>query len=1047
MDVNHLNKTGCTALYEAAWYGGREAVLAMLKHGSHILDLDSSYGVGKSARDIITERYPYLKSVLPLPKTKQLHSDPHTQLLAAFQHKQLNVFCDLLRQVNVYGNAYLNPNFWYSKPYNSTCLEMACKEIGCEEFVHVLLLAGADPNTVNKVTHKSPLHLTAEAGNYEAMKILLEDRRINVNMVDDSGRTALHIAVEQYRGNDDTTRLLECISVLLKHESIDVNRTDKNGCTAFRLAALRNNAEVTQLMLEHNDFKLDLDSSQAPEQKTTCDIITEKFLETERLLPEENVVEDNESALKETLFQFLYRQESQEFIRTFKINVNKYSTLAVQEFNDGRYTCLQYASKYDLYDVVKVLLEYKADPNATTGYDRRPPIVLACLRQNQDILKYFLDLPPESNFNINATDAKGNTALHYAAQNEDLTSMIALLSHGADIKLRNIFNWPPLPAHVVHTLLNHSLQTNHSFPNDEDYELTFNYGLILAHVRQGNVGQAASKDETKPLVKNQDEESFEDNHKVQALTPEMDFLFHLSQSLEYRHLLTHPIITSFLHLKWFRIRASYYTNLVLYILFLILLNIYIFMDYGLPEPHSTFMNGSLQSASNDTNMPTSEGKQEETHLERFRTIYGNLIWFSLLFILFCHTVRELFKFVMSPSKYLLTLDNMLDIALIFITTIVLFKSWAEDNNRKLFTAFSLFLSWTELALITGRLPNLSINIELVKSVARHYTFIFLSYFLFIIAFAVTFYIFYHDNVVYNSDKEAFSDLWTAVTNTIMLMTGGLHVPSVKGYSSIIFLLFEFLIVMVMLNVLTGIAVSDVKLIHDNAELLQVVSSIKLLYEMESILIHWNRFMEKICKLNCASKTASYLNNALRRAILFPNTSISEKNISVLPNKNAKIIFPKGINPVACKMKLKILQAAINIISHKERTSDLDNIRQSLQQNHNENLQKFAECSSSIDTIQNTMNENCKKLEKIEGNFCILQNILDRNHTNLETDMKKLTQQCQLQFAHSHKTLQEKFDKYEHMFTSTEQSQKQTMDLLTKILNVLTSINDKTTPDT
>lgn len=1001
IDVNHSNKKGYTALHEAVYYGGREAVLAMLKHGSHILDLDSSHGVGRSARDIITEHYPDLKSILPSPRIEQIHSHPHMQLLTAFQHKQLNLFCDLLRQVNVYGNACLNPNFWYSKPYNSTCLEMACKETCCEEFVLALLLAGADVNTVNIITRKSPLHLTAEAGNYEAMKIILTDRRTNVNMVDDSGQTALHIVVEQYRENDgDARRLLECISVLLKHKGTDVNRTDKNGCTAFHLAALRNNTKVVQLILEHDDLELDLDTSQGPGQKTTRDIITENFSEIKRLLPQKSVVGNHECSLKETLFQHLYRWESQEFVSIFKRNLNKYPTHAVQELNDGCYTCLQYASNYGLHDVVKVLLEYEADPNATTDYDKRPPVVLACLRQNQDILKIFLDLPPESNFNINATDAKGNTALHYAAQNGDLNSVIALLSHGADIKIRNIFNWPPLSAPAVHTMLDHSLQTNRNFPNDEAYEMIFNYRFLLAHVRQENVGQTTSKKDAIPVVKNLDEESFEGKHKVKALTPEMDLLFYLSQSQEYKHLLTHPIITSFLHLKWLRIRSSYFINLVLYILFLVLLNTYIFMDYGLPEPHSTFMNDSMQNTSNGTSRPSSEDKHQETHLERFRTVYGNLIWFSLLFILFCHTVRELFKFVMSPSKYILTLDNILDIALIFITTIVLFKSWEEDNHRKLFTAYSLFLSWIELALIIGRLPKLSINIELMKSVARHYIFIFLSYFLFIIAFAVTFYISYHGNVAYDSENEAFPTLWTAVTHTIMLMTGGLYVPSIKGYGCIIFLLFAFLIIMVMLNVLTGVAVSDVKLIHDNAELLQVVSRIRLLYEIESILIYWNRFMEKICKLNCASKTAAYLNNALRRIILFPNTNTSEKYISVLPNKNATIVFPNGTKSVTCRMKQEILQAAINIIIQQDNFTDLDHMRQSLHHYHKENLQKFPSSSSSFDKIDNTMTENCKNPEMTEENFSMLQNILHRNHKYLDTNMKKLSEQCQLQLTHS-----------------------------------------------
>lgn len=465
------------------------------------------------------------------------------------------------------------------------------------------------------------------------------------------------------------------------------------------------------------------------------------------------------------------------------------------------------------------------------------------------------------------------------------------------------------------------------------------------------------------------------------------------------------------------------------------------MDYGLSHPHSTFKNASMNNVSVETS--TSKGKYQETHLERFRTVYGNLTWFLLLFILFCHTVRELFKFVMSPSKYLLTLDNMLDIVLLFITSIILFKSWDEDNHRKLFTAFSLFLSWTELALKTGRLPQLSVNIEMLKSVVRHYAFVFLSYFLFIIAFALAFYILYHDNEAYNSDMQVFPTLWAAVTNTFMLMTGGIDMLSGNGYSYTMLLLFTFLIIIVMFNVLTGLAVSDVQLIHDNTEILQAASRITLLYEIESTLIYWNTFMEKICKFNCASKMATYLNSALRRVILFPNTITSEKNISILPNRNAKIIFHTDTFSVTCKMNMKILQAALNIISNKGNTSELDHMRYKLQQNHNEYLQKFIESSNSIDKIKDTIDENCKKLEKIEENFSVFQKKVDRNHTNLDTNIKNLKEQCHLQLAYSQKTLQEKLEKYEYRFDWIQQSQKKTIDLLTDILTVLNSGNDKT----
>ena len=916
MDVNHCSKKGHTAVYEAACHGGREAVLAMLKHGSHALDLDSSHGVGLSARDIITEHYPDLKSILPLPRIKHHHTDGHTQLLAAYQHRQLNAFHNILCQVNSYGNACINPNFWYSKPYNSTCLEVACKEIGCEEFVRALLLAGADPNTVNTVTHKSPLHLTAETGNYEAMKILLEARQVNVNMADGHGRTALHTAMEQHRGNnEDGRRLLQCISLLLEQESIDLNRTDNNGYSAIDLAAIRNDSDAVLLMLKHHGLELDVNGFQATQNLTKSEIMTEQLLGIKRALSQKGDAENHENILKDTLFQHLYKRESQEFIRIFKENVNKHATLVVQEFDDKHCTCLQYASNYGLQDVVKVLLEYDADPNATTDHERRPPIVLACIRQNQDILQNFLDLPPESNFNINATDAKGNTALHYAVQNENIPSVIALLNHGADIKIRNIFDWPPLPAEAAGRLFNHCLQTSHHFPDDKDYEIIFDYGLLLASNRHENVGTAMSTDTSHHATENQDLESLQDRRKVKPIKPEMNLLLYLSQSQEYRHLLSHPIITSFLHLKWFRIRAIYYTNLALYVLLLILLNIYIFMDNRLLDSNPTFMNVSTHNISDGKN--TSEGEHQETHLERFWTTYKNLIWFLLLFVLFCHAVREQFKFVVSPAKYLLTLDSMLDLALVFTTTTVLLKSWDEDYHRKLITASSLFLSWVELALIMGRLPNLSVNIEMLKSVVRHYTLILSSYFFFVTAFAVTFHIFYHDYVGHDSDAQTFQTPWAAVKNTVMLMTGGIHVLSGNGYSSIVLLLFVFIVVMVMSNILMGTAVFDVRTIHENAEMLRAVSRITLLYEIESVLTYWNTFMEKICQFNCASKMAAYLNNALKRVMLFPNTNTtSDKKMSVLPNKSASIIFNNKENSVTCKMNTKILQAAINTISNQ-----------------------------------------------------------------------------------------------------------------------------------
>ena len=62
--------------------------------------------------------------------------------------------------------------------------------------------------------------------------------------------------------------------------------------------------------------------------------------------------------------------------------------------------------------------------------------------------------------------------------------------------------------------------------------------------------------------------------------PETEALWHMGQSKEHRHLLKHPVITSFLWLKWSRIRRYFNRNLRFYLLFVYLLTWYIFENFG-----------------------------------------------------------------------------------------------------------------------------------------------------------------------------------------------------------------------------------------------------------------------------------------------------------------------------------------------------------------------------------------------------------------------------------------------------------------------------------
>merc|ERR1719369_1322317 len=62
--------------------------------------------------------------------------------------------------------------------------------------------------------------------------------------------------------------------------------------------------------------------------------------------------------------------------------------------------------------------------------------------------------------------------------------------------------------------------------------------------------------------------------------PETEPLWYMSQSKEHRHLLKHPVITSFLWFKWQRIRKYFNRNLRFFSTFVFLLTWYIFEQFG-----------------------------------------------------------------------------------------------------------------------------------------------------------------------------------------------------------------------------------------------------------------------------------------------------------------------------------------------------------------------------------------------------------------------------------------------------------------------------------
>jgi hypothetical protein len=304
---------------------------------------------------------------------------------------------------------------------------------------------------------------------------------------------------------------------------------------------------------------------------------------------------------------------------------------------------------------------------------------------------------------------------------------------GADLKRKNIFGKSPLSADSVEIFLDKSLQTNGTPPENEEYEIIFDYSFLVAHKEKDT--QPNLHQEGEQLLTHDHESGVRNVQYPEKLKPEMDFLFYMSQSKEHRKLIQHPIIISFLHMKWQRMKLYFYINICTYFIFAILLNAYILLNIG-----DNATNGSESGiTSNDT---------KASHSNLMSTGFQVPRAFISIFLVY-FTVRELLQLALSPRGYFTNYKNILDISIIFLSGYIIFSSkWHES-----FVVMTIILSWTELILLTGRLQKLSKNIEMLKNVLINYFWFLLSYIFLLIAFAFSFYSLLHKNATNSSTKH------------------------------------------------------------------------------------------------------------------------------------------------------------------------------------------------------------------------------------------------------------------------------------------------------
>lgn len=911
---------------------------------------------------------PKMKSEkVPLVRFQSSHS-PQSNASTALKNQDFKSFCTVLEtQLDSNGECPLPDDHWLNQPIEGgdgdekTFLVYSIEDVDDPQFCRKLVSVGANANLYDELLDQGPIHVAVNVKSAEKVRCLIENEnnRADINApIQPSGQNPLHLAAEN--------GLEEVLEVLLEDGALapNLNARDSFNSTPLYLAVKAKAEGSVRILMRKG---ADINAKCGTDNKTIKQVLRDYIPNFDLSSPSTYLQQP--SYLRKTPEDLNQLMLEGNFV-SFKYGLKYVDKTALSETVIGTFTLLQRACSEGLANYVKVLLDYGVDPNYSKSKSWRPVFlgagrghanVLIQLKEHssnkhghkpvrfdtwtedgeetvlhlvlkkslsralqfgvgsekdvkeidqryQESLEIFLqnenpDFNHQMRHVVNKRDKMGNTPLHYATTSGWSQNIVRkLLDLGANIGVRNWRDEIPLsrihPQTLADFLDEECLQASGDLDADDDVKVTFKYSFLAPPISED---QLAKWDPEKQA-----------ELEREAL-PETNCVWYLSRSPAHRHLVTHPVVTSFLWLKWQRIRRFFNLNLRFYSLFVACLTWYIFARFAGHEWNGRVIHLDEDEVK-DGNLTSpvpfcSDILWQETGqrygfwyivfvihcviqvyligrdwmLDAGTCIHCNcnysaccagwidliiaaimglviwgasgILWLALTCLLALMVFREFFQMVSSFRRYLASVENWIEVALVVMVFVIVYlpEETLEDgcNAKRCLSAIVILLSWAELITMVGRHPRLSLYNKYVtmfyKVLQSFFSFL-LWYSFFLAAFGLGFYIMLHNDISPKDEPSEyvfFDSPWLALVKTSTMFIGELEFSDipinrenpVRAVLGFLFLLaFVFLIVVVLMNLLNGLAVSDTAAIEREAEIICHISKAETISYAESVLL-------------------------------------------------------------------------------------------------------------------------------------------------------------------------------------------------------------------
>ncbi|XP_065349155.1 transient receptor potential channel pyrexia-like isoform X2 [Cloeon dipterum] len=419
------------------------------------------------------------------------------------------------------------------------------------------------------------------------------------------------------------------------------------------------------------------------------------------------------------------------------------------------------------------------------------------------VLEYILDTTEGLNL-VNKSDHVGLTPLHKAAFSGSRGCLELLLKKGGHLGVQThsgtsvldaVFMHVARPYHFLASIFDRCVETNSISVLDTAFKVHLDFSILSPRGcdRQTSILREIFTSPNGP-----------------------------GQSV----LLRHPLLETFLWLKWQKLRIFFFFLLFIYGSFVASLSAYIVAESESHEANAT-----------DVSINTSNVAKH------FLAVTSIML---LIHVVLQFTLRPIFyiKDIETWNFAFLGTSSLVVVYVLHRDPDTCIDKPVSDYFQVQLISIIVLLAWTELLLMIGRFPTWGNYALMFYTVLRNVLKVMLTFVFIVIGFTLSFYVQFHD-------EEIFSDPAKAFVKTIVMMAGEFeykelfeekeptdgrkHAPNLSG--RIIFLLFVLLTTIVMMNLMVGLAVSDIQAVQAEGHFRRLLKQAQFVDHLETIISH------------------------------------------------------------------------------------------------------------------------------------------------------------------------------------------------------------------